>query len=428
MNNQQNVLIDECRKLIENQLAWGSSEQWKQRDFEQLSDLICEKTGTRLSLSTLKRIWSCTFTNTPQLATLNALAQYAGMLSWHDFRIYSKQYNHQDTEPENPIKKRNHRKLFIGFSTLLFLLIPVLFIFTKNIMEKRETIPNLVKLKPEVAFEYKMLADGIPNTVVFSFDLKSVKADSFFFQQTWDYKTRVSIPAKSYNFTSIYYYPGYHTAKLFAGKTQIAEQRVHIKTNGWEGLIYSGSTEVMPTYFKDTIADGLLYLPLKNLPKTVLSDRQKDYFIRYYNIRNFDGLSGDNFKLTSKIKNDIEHGGLTCQNVTFYLYCESGMIIIPFSMPGCVGNLNLVAGDNFLPGQNNDLSALGINLSNWQNITISSNQKTIRIKTSSKQISVPYQKQIGLIKGLMIEFKGTGMVDYLVLEGSTGIKKYTWNF
>ena len=49
--------IATCKTLIEGKLNWQDSENWKQRDYEYLSEIIFEKTEILLSVSTLKRIW-----------------------------------------------------------------------------------------------------------------------------------------------------------------------------------------------------------------------------------------------------------------------------------------------------------------------------------------------------------------------------------
>jgi hypothetical protein len=172
----------------------------------------------------------------------------------------------------------------------------------------------------------------------------------------------------------------------------------------------------------------MLYVPPSNPDLQKLLSGKNEIFVRYYNVTDFEGMTGDGFQLSAKIRNDIAHGGLLCQDVKFYITCESGMIIIPFCMPGCVGNLNLIAGDNFIAGKNNDLSALGIDLSQMQQIEISSDGKTIGIKTSASKLVVPYVKTLGAIKALMIEFRGSGAADDIKLEDSTRKAKYDWNF
>jgi hypothetical protein len=80
------LLLTVCCARIEKTLGWGDGSQWSNEDFERLSEKIAEKTGVRLSLSTLKRIWGrVRYDNFPNGATLNALAAYLGYQGWRDF-------------------------------------------------------------------------------------------------------------------------------------------------------------------------------------------------------------------------------------------------------------------------------------------------------------------------------------------------------
>ena len=82
----QEEYIEKCRRLIEKKLAWGSSEYWQNQDYERLSEQIFEATNVTLSISTLKRLWGkVRYTSTPNLSTLNALAQFAGYKDWRSF-------------------------------------------------------------------------------------------------------------------------------------------------------------------------------------------------------------------------------------------------------------------------------------------------------------------------------------------------------
>ena len=78
--------IAKCRELIEKKLAWGKSDTWRSQDFETLSEKILEETKVMLSSTTLKRIWGkVSYESTPNMATLNALAQFAGYENWRVF-------------------------------------------------------------------------------------------------------------------------------------------------------------------------------------------------------------------------------------------------------------------------------------------------------------------------------------------------------
>lgn len=423
MNNPHSVYIVRCLELIEQKLQWGTSREWKQRDFEQLSDLIFEKTGTRLSLSTLKRIWSGTFSNAPQPATLNALVIFLGFESWNHFRASFRNEERKVTNDKVNRSWSRKKIITLGIAPLLAIA-GVVIIYSLSFMRG----DNLDENGDIVPFTYKVLSSGVPNTVVFTFNIDSIKASRFYFQQTWNDKTRVSIPVSSKNYTSIYYYPGYHTAKLFAGNKKIAEEKVLIKTNGWEAMAYAGTTLSIPVYLNDSINDGLLYFPVADIEKKKEGITKGDYCVRFYNIAAFDSISADDFELTARIRNSIEHGGLTCQDVRFFIFGEHKMMIIPFCSPGCVGNLNLSVSDTYIAGQNNDLSAMGINLTEWQNITLTSYRNLFNVKTNATSYKTTYKKSMGKLMGIMIEFNGSGALDSVELRNKTGPGVLKWTF
>jgi hypothetical protein len=77
--------IKKCLGLVENQVGFGPVDQWTHRNFESLSKEIELKTGTLLSVSTLKRVWNSNFKRLPQKATLDAIVQFIGYKDWFDF-------------------------------------------------------------------------------------------------------------------------------------------------------------------------------------------------------------------------------------------------------------------------------------------------------------------------------------------------------
>src|SRR5687767_14779314 len=95
---RENDLVLRCRELIEQSLNWGSSENWTNQDFENLSEKIFDKTQVRLSVSTLKRIWGkVRYDSSPTPATLNVLARFVGLENWRSFQ---QTYSPATSQPE----------------------------------------------------------------------------------------------------------------------------------------------------------------------------------------------------------------------------------------------------------------------------------------------------------------------------------------
>jgi len=92
------------------------------------------------------------------------------------------------------------------------------------------------------------------------------------------------------------------------------------------------------------------------------------------------------------------------------------MISVPFCNPGCSSNIHLHAGDIFINGKNNDLSAFGLDLSIWQNIKIKTVTQQVAIYANNKNIyKIKFNKGLGKITGLQYNFYGCGAVDLVKL-------------
>src|SRR5690606_20768180 len=131
-----------------------------------------EKTGVNISLSTLKRLWKNSYKQSPQLATLNALAAVLDYRDWQEFKLLKR----KDKEPKKNISH------IIG-AVIGVLLVVGLFSFL-SLSENSMFTNNKIKINGPITFKAsKTVTSGIPNTVIFSYDVSNVEADSFFLQQ-----------------------------------------------------------------------------------------------------------------------------------------------------------------------------------------------------------------------------------------------------
>ena len=88
---------------------------------------------------------------------------------------------------------------------------------------------------------------------------------------------------------------------------------------------------------------------------------------------------------------------------------------------GCASEIRANYGENFIEGKNNDLSALGLDLKEWQNVELIVQNKKVSININGKLVfTCSYQQHAGLITGL--GFISTGLcevdiVDFQTLDG-----------
>ena len=145
--------IKNCLAKIEQKLDWGSPESWKNQDFELLSEEIFTKTGTNLSVTTLKRIWGkVDYQSRPSASTLNVLARFLDYKHWRDF-----QNSYERTSEKTnlwSIKGLFHQKMLVVIVVLIAFLSLFFLIDRRQVFFKSD----------EVVFNSRKVSDGLPNT------------------------------------------------------------------------------------------------------------------------------------------------------------------------------------------------------------------------------------------------------------------------
>src|SRR6185295_10991204 len=88
MNHSEREYINLCKQLIEEKFHFENEDgTLRQRDLEYLADSIEERSGIKLSLSTLKRVWKKDYDQTPHPSTLQALVSVLGFKDWQEFKL-----------------------------------------------------------------------------------------------------------------------------------------------------------------------------------------------------------------------------------------------------------------------------------------------------------------------------------------------------
>jgi len=404
--------IHDCLKQIEKKLNWGSSSQWTNQDFELLAEEIFSKTGTNLSLTTLKRIWGkVDYQSQPSMSTLNVLAQYLGYAHWRAFQNQSIAGLTQLSETERTPKRRalSNLKQKVAILSVLVIAISSLFFF----IDRRQVFFNA----DEIAFTSKKVSTGLPNSVVFEYDLSKVIADSFFLQQSWDSRRRVQISQHENTHTSFYYHPGYFHAKLMANDQVVKEHEVLVESDGWTGMIVRFPE---PVYInKHLTQDGMLTADLSDFDQTKTIYQDKDFWIDYYHVQDMGEIDANNFSFRCKIKNNSNMGSI-CHESRISVICTRGRFNIPLSIPGCVSNLFLTLGNSYFNGKEYDLSPLGCEIGDWVEfeLVVSDKNCTILLNDETK-LEELYSIDLGKIVGFKFKFNGVGEVDDVVLKDNS---------
>lgn len=421
MEKEKQLLI-KCRQLIEETVNWGDSNIWTNDDFEQLSEKIFDKTRVQLSISTLKRIWGrVRYENFPTNATLNALSGFIGYENWRDFRQKNEAPEHSTAPAETAkvdsenIAESIESKPFTRRVYLpILLFIAVLCILgVKYVSIKKDLAP--IDLS-SVKFDAVKITDTLPNSVVFNYDASAFKSDSVYIQQSWDPRRRERVAPNGKQYTSIYYNPGYFIAKLVVDNRIKKECIVSIKTRGWKGII---ETNPIPVYLsaREIKGNGFMGISDSLFHTKTGSPVFNDTWVKFANVNEFKGIDAGDFVLETTFRNSSSVEASICRKTNVVVLGAGGAIVIPFSDKGCISDLNILTGDNYINGKEHDMSAFGCDFSQFQNLKCMVDHHLLRIFLNNKLIlKFPQKRTLGKIEGIRFEFEGAGQVKNVKLS------------
>jgi len=421
---KEKQLLTLCRRLIEESLNWGDSSIWGNDDFEQLSEKIFDKTKVQLSISTLKRIWGkVRYENFPTAATLNALAGFLDYESWRDFRqkngavepaIIFGNGIEANLAPGIHIQqektKQSSQKIAVPF--LYILIILAILVIAYSIVKKGAKPVDISAVK----FEAFKVSDTLPNSMIFNYDASVFKSDSVYIQQSWDPTRRELVSGNGKQHTSIYYNPGYFIAKLIVDNKIKKECIVSIKTKGWKGII---ETKPVPVYLsaKEIKGKGFMGISDSLFHQKTGTPVFNDTWVKFANVQEFKGIDAGNFTLETTLRNSSAVEASVCRKVNVVILGTGSAIVISFSDKGCVSDLNLLTGDNYISGKDHDMRAFGCDFSQFQDIVCKVEKHHLKIYLNNKLIIDTRQIQtLGKIEGVRFEFEGAGEIKSVKLS------------
>ena len=400
-------LIRNCLLQIEEKLEWGSSASWHNEVFLELSEIIQEQTNVLLSPTTLKRVWGkVNYNSNPSINTLNTLAQFSGYSNWRDFK------NNYESKPiPIPVKKPKFAfsQVRILGNTLILAVLVASFLIAMRSNTNEYIKPDFT----DVNFSSRPITSGLPNSVVFDFDLQGIVSDSIYIQQFWDETKTIKISNQQTQATGQYYFPGYFRAKLLVDGVIGKEHDLFIKSEGWMATI---DYDPIPKYFQQTdIIRHSLKLPKASLNE--ISQQEKPLVSSFHFVDDLGDISGDNFSLETTMKNVYNDKWAVCSSSRIVILGSKGAMIIPFSIPGCVSEIGLMMNDVYLRGKENDLSMFGTDLSQLQKIEVRVEEKNVTVLLDAEEIySGQYNETMGNVVGIRYRFLGAGEVNHVILK------------
>jgi len=373
MNEQ--ALVKTSVIEIFNKNGYSDLTRMTQRDFDHIGEQLQQKSGILISGTTVKRLAHGEFTRLPQIATLNAIANYYNYKTWQDFKA-----SRIEEAPKKEIAPKLRRRFNIKY-----LSVPVVIVMLGSFYFFRSTKGG-VKHAEKASFSFRMnTPNDLPNSVVFSYNIDDVQADSFFIQQSWDQNRRIRIYKNSYTQTDIYYEPGYHIAKLIANDSVIKTADVSIPTDRWFFYAIDNIANYNTQYIKvDTFnRNGSLGLSIRQLQKNNIEvSKDKRYHYVYFPSRM--DIPADNFQYKTRVRMQEVSNSL-CPYIEIELYCQRAFMNMRCTTKGCAHEAFVIFGEQLKKGSENDLSPITFDVSQWTDIEITVKNKTAVVKINGKE-------------------------------------------
>ena len=420
----EEALLGKCRDIIEDRLGWGPADRWSNADFEVLSDRIADVTDVSLSATTLKRVWGrVAYASKPSTTTLDALARFAGYDHWRHFR------SSVSPETATGYPTVDHFSWLVPSLAVAVVLGLILsFVPPGGERSGDRTDPAPAPLAPaDFALDFRPVTGGIPNSVVFTYDAAAAGDSTVYLQQSWDPNRREQLDPAGSTHTSMYYLPGFYRAKLVVGNQIVRERELFLPSDGWIAAV---DGEDSPVYLKpgEIRHNGLLAVTPSILSNYGIPLQPATPSTALINVRTLDGLRTDDFTFRTRFRHTYAEGSAACQRARVTLLLKDGVIVLPFSAPGCVAELNAYIGGQAINGRTTDLSAFGVMGAGWTELEVRGAADSLVVNVNEEPaLSVARSEDVREIIGLQYDFVGTGAVDRLAV-GRDGEVVWTEEF
>ena len=399
-------------KNILTDLAWGPVENWNNYDFDRLSELIYEKTDTRLSSVTLKRVLGkLKYDSQPSAHTLNTLAQFKGYQDWRDFSSQTKPIS--SPKQDHPPKPFWSRFPIYGFG----IGIGIILVIAITIATSSNEVATL--RAEDFKFDNIKVGSGLPSSVIFRYDASKASSGSTVeIQQSWDERRSIPVSKGDSIHTSIYYYPGFYEAKLIIDDKVVQRDQVFIPSIDWISMV---EQEPTPMYVSTNISkqgDSLGTSP-DFIKENGFQLQSESVWTNYSLVRKFPVFS-DEFTFSASLKNAALGGVNICKKIELILLFEGEPIIIPLALEGCVADLYLFVPGSMDEDKSEDLSMFGIPTENWVPIQVVSQKETLSIAIAGQVVkTLAFTPPPSRFIGCQLRFEGTGWVKEVQLNGES---------
>ncbi|MFC2097162.1 hypothetical protein ACFLSI_02390 [Bacteroidota bacterium] len=416
-NNGINTeVLKKCLDEVGRKSGLGDSQNWTNRDYDQLNILIFEETKIDISISTLIRLFKGNLRFKPHKSTLDAIAKYAGYDSWFQFSLSPEitEINSSSSSSGTKSRKKNLTPVIWIIAVVACTIIAYLLFKNSNTDEIKNidfkiANPNII---------------GVPASVEIRYDTKNYKPDSLLLKLYAESREPRLLDPLQKQYNGIYLYPGYHSCQIYADNILVGEEKVFIESDGWLSLIRQDGNQLIPDYInnENSISQGIFQIT-REMVNEIPVDPNKPIYTSIYYVKDLGGLlSTDYILILRAMAPQSDFVIDPCKYCTIFLIGEKGKHSFTFGDYGCSPCFNMQFSDTLMNGNYTSLSEFECDFSEWQSLTSTVSDNTIIISIGETEVYKSEElRDIGKILGVHFLFYGLGALDYVKLTNSDGL-------
>lgn len=406
--------LNKCLNELCRKSGLGDSQNWTNRDYEQLSLLIFEETRIDLSISTLMRLFKGNLKSKPHKSTLDAIAKYAEYDSWFHF------FSSADVAKFKPINSNIPKPKRRLLSPVLWIIIIISCITFGFFGLKSFKTGKIKNIEFEIVNPHIV---GVPGSIEIQYDVKDYKSDSLWLKlYSNSIQLQILDPAQN-QYNGIYLYPGYHSCQLYADNILVREHKVFVESDGWLSLIRQDGLQLIPVYINNPMinSNGLLQLT-REMVNQIQIDPNKPLYTSFYFVKDLGDISGLDYILKGRIHApQSDYGTDPCKYCTVHIIGREGKHIFSIGDFGCSPCFYLQFSDTLISGVYTDLSNFECDFSEWQFFSTNIRDNITHVSIGEKEV---YRSKelidIGNIIGIHFLFYGLGAIDQVSLTNFDG--------
>lgn len=410
--------LPEIISCCEKRFQRGAAEGWKHSDFGDLSQEIRRYTGTVISANTLKRIFGKITVDDdylPQQATIDALAGYAAQCLSEEAVAAAAPQGLSAVSVTAPSDGGKHHKRFRYRGILIAAVLAGGVIY--KVITARGTQAAIIR---------HISTEGVLPASAF-FEMVVPDTEDSVFADFGDKSRLQYVPSGKSKLAHNYLFPGVFNVLLISKGVAVAGTSVAVHSRSWIGLGFRRQRDLPEHYYAFPAgkegADSLFGITNKQLQQVGL-DTTGSLFTRLCNYSPLDYQS-DNFVFDATFRNQMPEKGIYCTNVTFQISGMQGKIRFKLASPGCSAWVTNIISEKTLDGNKTDLSRFAADLNTWNSVKLINNNRHVQFYVNDRLLfEEDYRTAIGTVKGVYIEFAGSGFVKTCSLRALNGNTLY----